>query len=79
MASTNDWYANTILGDSPMAYYRLDETSGLIAHDYVAGLRALAAEAGLDRIPMFGAPERAAAGYLPSGISQAHRFLWHLD
>ncbi len=31
-------YAGTILGDSPIAYYRLDETNGsTIAHDYAGG------------------------------------------
>jgi hypothetical protein len=49
------------------------------AHDYFAELGALAAEAGLDRIPMAGTPPVVIAGYLPSGIAQAHRFLWHLD
>jgi len=47
------------------------------AHDYLADLGALAAEAGLDRIPMIGTP--LIAGYLPSGVAQAHRFLWGLD
>ncbi len=47
--------------------------------DYLVALRALAAEAGLDRIPMFGTPPVVIAGYLPSGTAQAHRFLWHLD
>lgn len=49
------------------------------AHDYFGDLGALAAEAGLDRIPMVGTPPVVIAGYLPSGIAQAHRFLWHLD
>lgn len=48
-----------------------------LAHDYLADLGALAAEAGLDRIPMIGTP--LIAGYLPSGIAQAHRYLWRLD
>lgn len=31
-------YASTILGDTPIAYYRLDETNGsTIAHDYAGG------------------------------------------
>ena len=46
-------------------------------HEYLADLGALAAEAGLDRIPMIGTP--AVAGYLHSGVAQAHRFLWGLD
>ena len=34
--ATSDGYANTILADGPMAYYRLDETSGAtVAHDIV--------------------------------------------
>ena len=45
--------------------------------EYLADLGALAAEAGLDRIPMIGTP--LIAGYLPSGVAQAHRFLWGLD
>jgi hypothetical protein len=49
------------------------------ARDYFAELGALAAEAGLDRIPMVGPPPVVIAGYLPSGIAQVHRFLWHLD
>lgn len=47
------------------------------AHDYLADVGAVAAEAGLDRIPMIGTP--LIAGYLPSGVAQAHRFLWGLD
>ena len=47
------------------------------AHDYFEALGALAAEAGLDRIPMVGTP--LIAGYLHSGVAQAHRFLWGLD
>jgi hypothetical protein len=31
-------YAQAVLADHPMGYWRLDETSGAIAHDYVAGL-----------------------------------------
>jgi hypothetical protein len=49
------------------------------AHDYLAELGAIAAEAGLDRIPMVGTPPVVYVGYLPSGIAQAHRFLWDLD
>ena len=49
------------------------------AHDYFEALGALAAEAGLDRIPMVGTPPLVIAGYLPSGLAQAHRFLWGLD
>ena len=49
------------------------------AHDYFGGLGALAAKAGLDRIPMVGTPPLVIAGYLPSGTAQAHRFLWGLD
>lgn len=49
------------------------------ARDYMAALRALAAESGLDRIPLVGTPPIVIAGYLPSGIGQLHRFLWHLD
>ena len=49
------------------------------AEDYFRELGALAAEAGLDRIPMVGTPPVVIAGYLPSGIAQAHRFLWHVD
>ena len=37
------------------------------AHDYFEALGALAAEAGLDRIPMVGTPPLVIAGYLPSG------------
>lgn len=44
---------------------------------YLADLGALAAEAGLDRIPMVGTP--MIARYLPSGIAQAHRLLWGFD
>ena len=46
-------------------------------HEYLGHLGALAAEAGLDRIPMVGTP--LIAGYRPSGLAQAHRFLWGLD
>jgi hypothetical protein len=46
-------------------------------HEYLGHLGALAAEAGLDRIPKVGTP--LIAGYLPSGLAQAHRFLWGLD
>src|SRR5450759_53613 len=49
------------------------------AREYLGELGAIAAEAGLDRIPMVGKPPVVIAGYLPSGIAQAHRFLWHLD
>lgn len=44
---------------------------------YLADLGALAAEAGLSRIPMVGTPE--IANYLPSGVALAHRYLWDLD
>jgi hypothetical protein len=47
------------------------------ANEYLGHLGALAAEAGLDRIPMVGTP--LIAGYLSSGLAQAHRFLWGLD
>ena len=30
-------YTAAVLGDNPIAYWRLDETSGTIAHDYVGG------------------------------------------
>jgi len=30
-------YASTILADHPLSYFRLDETSGTIAHDYAGG------------------------------------------
>ena len=30
-------YATTVLADNPQAYYRLDETSGTVAHDYWGG------------------------------------------
>jgi hypothetical protein len=33
--ATNDGYAAAILQDGPMAYYRLDETNGTVAHDMV--------------------------------------------
>jgi len=49
------------------------------AHDYFEALGVLATEAGLDRIPKVGTPPLVIAGYLPSGIAQAHRFLWGLD
>src|SRR5665811_1686549 len=49
------------------------------AHNYLGELSAVAVEAGLDRIPMVGAPPVVIVGYLPSGLAQAHRFLWHLD
>jgi hypothetical protein len=49
------------------------------AHEYLGELGAIAAEAGLDRIPMVGTPPVVIAGYLPSGIAQVHRFLWRLD
>ncbi|MFI5259310.1 MAG: hypothetical protein ACHQ01_06850 [Candidatus Limnocylindrales bacterium] len=49
------------------------------AHDYLGELAALATEAGLDRIPMVGVPPVVNFGYLPSGIAQAHCYLWHLD
>jgi Concanavalin A-like lectin/glucanases superfamily/Immunoglobulin domain/Immunoglobulin I-set domain len=31
-------YASTVIGDGPIAYYRLDETSGTVAHDYWGGV-----------------------------------------
>jgi hypothetical protein len=34
-------YASTILADSPIAYYRLDETTGMIGHDSVNTLNGL--------------------------------------
>jgi hypothetical protein len=49
------------------------------AHDYFGELGVLAAEAGLDRIPMVGTPPVVIAGYLPSGIAQAHCYLWDLN
>ncbi len=49
------------------------------ARNYLGDLRALAVQVGLDRIPMVGTPPAVIAGYLPSGIAQAHRFLWGLD
>ncbi len=49
------------------------------ADDYFVGLRAVAVEYGLDRIPMVGTPPLPLRGYLPSGIAQAHRFIWRLD
>ncbi len=49
------------------------------AHDYFGELGVLAAEAGLDRIPMVGTPPVVIVGYLPSGIAQAHCYLWDLD
>jgi hypothetical protein len=48
------------------------------ARDYLAAIRALAAEVGLDRIPMVGTPPEILTGYLPSGVAQVHRYLWHL-
>jgi hypothetical protein len=50
-----------------------------LAGNYLEELRALAAAAGLDRIPMVGTPPAVITGYLPSGTAQAHRFLWALD
>lgn len=49
------------------------------ASAYLRDLKALGEEAGLDRIPLVGTPLVVIVGYLPSGIAQAHRFLWHLD
>ena len=49
------------------------------AHDYFDGLGTLAADVGLDRIPMVGTPPAVVVGYLPSGVAQANRYLWHLD
>lgn len=31
-------YGSAVLSDKPLAYFRLDETQGTVAHDYVAGL-----------------------------------------
>ncbi len=45
---------------------------------YVSGLRNLAASVGLHRIPAVGSGV-IQVGYLPSGVAQVHRFLWHLD
>jgi hypothetical protein len=56
-----------------------DLVGAVTAHAYLGDLGILAAEAGLDRIPMVGPPPAAVAGYLPSGIGQAHRFVWQLD
>ena len=65
------------LGD---AEHELANLVGTVtAHTYLGDLGMLAAAAGLDRIPMVGTPPVAVAGYLPSGIGQAHRFVWHLD
>jgi hypothetical protein len=35
--TNTDGYASTVLNDGPMAYYRLDETSGTVAHDIWGG------------------------------------------
>jgi hypothetical protein len=50
-----------------------------LAYGYLAELRAFATEVGLDRIPMLGAPLFERLGYLPSGLAQVSRYLWHLD
>ena len=65
----------------------LDDALGLLVDtiasrrvpDYFRALVALAEETGLGRIPAVGRPPVTAVGYLPSGLAQAHRFLWHLD
>jgi hypothetical protein len=64
------------------------------ASDYLQALKSLALQVGLDRIPAFGThptnlplafPEERSSltvpftGYLPSGVAQMQRFLWHLD
>jgi hypothetical protein len=68
------------LPDLDDAERQLAELAGVrAAHDYLGELGALAAEAGLDRIPMVGTPPVVMVGYLPSGIAQAHRFVWQLD
>jgi len=36
-APTNSSYAAAVLADKPLAYWRLDETSGTLARDYVGG------------------------------------------
>lgn len=46
---------------------------------YLHALHALGQEVGFDRIPMVGTPPVVVAGYLPSGMAQLHRYLWHLD
>jgi hypothetical protein len=37
IAAPNYPYAQEVLGDEPLGYWRLDETSGTVAHDYIAG------------------------------------------
>jgi len=49
------------------------------AGGYLSGLRTLAAELGLERFGAIGTPPVTIVGYLPSGLAQSHRFLWHLD
>lgn len=49
------------------------------AHEYLDALTDLGQELGLDRIATVGTPPATIGGYLPSGIAQAHRYLWHLD
>jgi hypothetical protein len=56
-----------------------DQVGLRAATDYFREFRDVVANAGLDRIGMVGTPPVVAAGYLPSGSGQAHRFLWHLD
>jgi hypothetical protein len=71
---------NDCLPDLPDAERQLATLLGAEpAHHYFGGLGALAAETGLDRIAMVGTPPVVFTGYLPSGIAQAHRFLWRLD
>jgi hypothetical protein len=37
IAVTTSPYAQAVLADHPLGYWRLDETNGLVAHDYVGG------------------------------------------
>lgn len=68
------------LPDLPDAEQRLRNQIGSdAATAYGDGLRAIAIELGLDRIRQVGTPPAVIAGYLPSGLAQMHRFLWHLD
>jgi hypothetical protein len=61
--------------DDPDAEGRLAAHLGhRYTFEYFRALRAVTADAGLTRIPPV-----VQAGYLPSGVAQAHRFLWHLD
>lgn len=67
------------LPDAPDAIQSFADMVGdVTAAAYISGLRNLAARVGLNRIPAVGSGV-VQAGYLPSGVAQAHRYIWRLD